>query len=65
MGLLRSAAQVVMAMSIVFLLLLVFALSFGDPGTSSYVTAQLAAIPIVLSLVASLAVLYTGWEPFP
>lgn len=64
MGFLRSAAQVVMAMSILFLLLLAFSLVMGEPGTGSYIVAQITLIPVVLSLIASLAVIYTGWEPF-
>lgn len=64
MGLLRSAARVIIAMDILFFLLLLFSLVFGEPGTGSYIVAQLTLIPVVLSFIASVAVVHTGWDPF-
>ena len=64
MGFLRSVSQVVLGVNILFLLLLGFSFVFIEPGTGPYVIAVLTLVPVVLSLIASLAVLYTGWEPF-
>ncbi|ELY92181.1 hypothetical protein [Natrialba taiwanensis] len=64
MGFLQAISQIVLGVNFVFLLLLGFSLVFGDPGTGPYVVAQLALIPVILSLAGSIAVLYTGWEPF-
>lgn len=64
MGLLRSAARVIIMMDILFFLLLLFSLVFGEPGTGSYIVAQLTLIPVVLSFIASVAVVRTGWDPF-
>lgn len=64
MGFLQAMSQVVMAISVVFFLLLAFSLVIGDPGTGSYVIAQLTLVPVVLLFVASVFVIYTGWEPF-
>lgn len=64
MGFLQSVAQVVLAMAILFFLLLAFSLVAGEPGTGAYIVAQLTLIPVVLSFIASVVVIYTGWEPF-
>lgn len=64
MGFLQSISQVVMAMAILFFVLLAFSLVVGEPGTGSYIVAQLTLIPVVLSFIASVIVIYTGWEPF-
>jgi len=64
MGLLRSAAKVILGVDILFLLLLAFSLYYLDPGTGPYVTAQLTLVPVVLSFVAAAIVIRTGWEPF-
>lgn len=64
MGFLQSVSQVVMAISVVFFLLLAFSLVAGEPGTGSYVVAQLTLVPVVALFVASVLVIYTGWEPF-
>jgi hypothetical protein len=64
MGLLRSAAKVILGVDILFLLLLAFSFYYLEPGTGSYVTAQLTLVPIVLSFVAAALVVRTGWEPF-
>lgn len=63
-GLLQHASRTVVALDILFLLLLGFSFVYLEPGTGSYVTAQLTLIPTVLTLVGGLAVLYTGWDPF-
>ncbi|WP_137290511.1 hypothetical protein [Natronorubrum halophilum] len=64
MGFLQSISQVVLGVNFLFLLLLGFSFVFLEPGTGPYVVAVLTLIPVVLSLVASVAVIYTGWEPF-
>lgn len=64
MGFLRSVSQIVLGVNILFLLLLGFSFAFIEPGTGSYVMAQLTLVPVVISLAASIAILYTGWEPF-
>ncbi|MFP8953490.1 hypothetical protein ACLI4Z_11020 [Natrialbaceae archaeon A-arb3/5] len=64
MGFLQDVSQLVLAINIVFLFLLVFSLLFVEPGTGAYVVAHLTLIPVVLSLIGSLAIIYTGWEPF-
>jgi hypothetical protein len=63
MGLLRSAAKVILGVDILFLLLLAFSFYYLEPGTGPYVTAQLTLVPSVLSFVAAAAVVRTGWEP--
>lgn len=64
MGLLRSAAKVILGVDILFLLLLAFSFYYLDPGTAPYVTAQLTLVPVALSFVAAAIVIRTGWEPF-
>lgn len=64
MGFLQTVSQVVLGVNILFLLLLGFSFAFIEPGTGPYVIAVLTLVPVVLSLVASVAVIYTGWEPF-
>ncbi|ELZ15424.1 MULTISPECIES: hypothetical protein [Haloterrigena] len=64
MGFLRSVSQVVLGVNFLFLVLLGFSFLFLEPGTGPYVVAVLTLIPVVLSLVASVAVIYTGWDPF-
>ncbi|WP_408960284.1 hypothetical protein [Natrinema sp. 74] len=64
MGFLQSMAQIVLATAVLFALLLVFSLLAGEPGTGPYVTAQLTLVPVVLSLITSILVIYTGWDPF-
>lgn len=64
MGFLQAISQVVLGVSILFLLLLGFSFAVVEPGTGPYIVALLTLIPVVLSLVASILVLRTGWEPF-
>ena len=64
MGFLQSVSQVVLGVNILFLLLLVFSFPFLEPGTGPFVVAVLTLVPVVLSLIGSIAVIYTGWEPF-
>lgn len=64
MGLLKSAAKVIIGVDILFLLLLAFSMWRLEPGTSSYVTAQLTLVPTLLTFVAALVVVRTEWEPF-
>lgn len=64
MGLLQSASRLLFGIDVLFLLLLGFSFIYIEPGTGPFVVATLTLVPIVLTLVGSLAVLYTGWEPF-
>ena len=64
MGFLQSVSQVVLGVNILFLLLLGFSFPFLEPGTGPFVVAVLTLVPVVLSLIGSVAVIYTGWEPF-
>lgn len=64
MGFLQAVSQVVLGVNFLFLVLLGFSFLFLDPGTGPFVIAVLTLIPVLLSLVASVAVIYTGWDPF-
>ncbi|MCU4742484.1 hypothetical protein OB955_12000 [Halobacteria archaeon AArc-m2/3/4] len=64
MGILRSASRTVVGVDVLILLLLAFTFLFVDPGTGAYVVATLTLVPTVLTFVAALLVLYTGWDPF-
>ncbi|WP_247004240.1 hypothetical protein [Halosolutus gelatinilyticus] len=64
MGFLKAASQLVLGVSILFLLLLGFSFLYLEPGSGPYVVAVLTLVPIVLSLGASIVILYTGWDPF-
>jgi uncharacterized integral membrane protein len=64
MGLLQAASKTALRISVLFLLLLAFSMANLDPNSSSYVTAQLTLIPVMLTLAGSIVVIYTGWEPF-
>ena len=64
MGLLRQASRTLLGVNILFLLLLGFSLRYLEPGTGSYVVAQLTLIPTVLTLAGSVFVIYTDWTPF-
>ena len=64
MGFLQSVSQVVLGVNFLFLILLGFSFLFLEPGSGPFVVAVLTLVPVVLSLVASVAVIYTGWEPF-
>ncbi|AEH38980.1 hypothetical protein [Halopiger xanaduensis] len=64
MGLLQSASRLLFGIDVLFLLLLGFSFIYIEPGTGPFVVATLTLVPIGLTLVGSLIVLYTGWEPF-
>lgn len=64
MGLLRTAAKTLVGIDVLFLLLLGFSFLYLEPGTKSYVVGQLTLVPIVLTLVASIGVMYLDWNPF-
>lgn len=48
----------------IMLLVLVASLPFNDPGTSTYVITQLAAIHVIAGIVLVSFLLYTDWDPF-
>lgn len=64
MGLLRSASRTIIGLDVLFLLLLGFSFLFVEPGSAAFVVAVLTVPPIVLTLIGSAVVLYTGWDPF-
>lgn len=64
MGLLKSMARMVIGFDILIFLLLGFSFVFIEPGTGSYVVAQLTLVPTILTFVASVIVVWTDWEPF-
>ncbi|WP_435361731.1 hypothetical protein [Haloarchaeobius sp. DFWS5] len=61
---LQSASKMIIGLDSTFLLLLGLSLLVIEPGSASYVVAQLALIPIVISMGASAAVIYFRWTPF-
>lgn len=61
---LQSASKMILGIDITFLLLLGLSFLVVEPGSESYVVAQLALIPIVISFVASAAVIHFRWTPF-
>lgn len=63
MGLLQAAAQLVLGVNMLFLLLLGFSVAFTEPGTGPRVVVQLTLVPVVGGLIGSLIVIYTGWDP--
>lgn len=64
MGLAQYISRLVLGIDMAFLLLLGFSFLYIEPGSGPYVVALLTLVPIVLTLVMSVVVLYTGWEPF-
>lgn len=64
MGLLQSASRLVFTIDVLFLLLLGLSFTYVEPGTGPFVVATLTLVPVVATLVGSLVVLYTGWDPF-
>lgn len=63
MGLLQSASKTILGIDILFLILLGFSFFYLEPGSGSYVIAQITLVPTVLTLFASVVVIYTGWDP--
>lgn len=64
MGFLQSVAHIAFGVNVLFLLLLGFSFLFLSPGSGTYVIATLTLVPILLTLAGSIAVIYTGWDPF-
>lgn len=64
MGLMQKASRTILGIDLLFILLLAFSFSFLEPGTGSYVVAQLTLVPVLLTAVVSVLILYTGWSPF-
>lgn len=64
MGLLRTAAKTIVGIDILFLLLLGFSFLYLKPGTKSYVVGQITLVPVALTLLASVVVVYFDWDPF-
>lgn len=64
MGLIQEASRTLLAMQLLFLLLLGFSFTYLEPGSDAYVVAVLTLIPVTLTLLASVIVIYTGWSPF-
>lgn len=64
MGIVQFASRLVLGIDVLFLLLLGFSFLYIEPGSGPYVAAILTVAPTVLTFVMSVAVLYTGWDPF-
>lgn len=63
MGLFRTTAKTIVGIDILFLLLLGFSFLYLEPGTKSYVVGQITLVPIALTLLASVIVIYFDWNP--
>ncbi|QLG28828.1 hypothetical protein HUG10_15325 [Halorarum halophilum] len=63
MGLLQAASRTILGIDILFLVLLGFCFLYLEPGSGSYVVAQLTLVPVALTFAASAVLLYTGWDP--
>lgn len=64
MGLLRTGARFVIVIDLMFFMLLAFSFLYIEPGTGSYVAAQLTLIPTVLTFLAAISILRSDWDPF-
>lgn len=64
MGFLRTAAKTIVGIDILFVILLGYSFLYLEPGTQSYVVAQITLVPIAATFVASLLVVYFDWDPF-
>ena len=54
----------ILALSLVMLLLLGWSFIYLEPGTPSYVIAQVSAVVVVSTIVGTLLALFSGWQPF-
>lgn len=63
MGFLQAAAQLVLSVNILFLLLLGFSLVFSQPGLGTRIVMLGTLIPVVGGLLGSLIIIHTGWDP--
>lgn len=61
---LQSASKMILGVDIAFLFLLGLSFAVLEPGSASYVVAQMALIPIMISFLASVVVIYLHWTPF-
>jgi hypothetical protein len=61
---LQSASKTILGIDLLFVILLVFSLLVVEPGTESYVVAQLALVPVVTTFLIGAAVIYFEWQPF-
>ena len=64
MGLLQIASRTIIGIDLLFLLLLGFSFLYIEPGTGTYTIAVVTLVPIALTFVAGIVILYTGWDPF-
>lgn len=64
MGVLQAASRTIVGIDVFFLILLGFSFLNLEPGTKSYVVAQITLVPVLLTLIASVLILYTEWTPF-
>lgn len=53
-----------LALSTAMLLLLGWSFLYLEPGTASYVIAQVSAIVLIVTAVGALVALRSDWEPF-
>ncbi|MFB6152517.1 MAG: hypothetical protein ABEJ40_11995 [Haloarculaceae archaeon] len=61
---LQSASRTILGVNILFLLLLGLSILVLEPGSASYVVAQLALIPVLITIGISAVVIYYRWSPF-
>lgn len=54
----------ILIFQVVLLLALAGTLPFNEPGTSTYVITQLAAIHIIAGMIIVSLLLWTDWDPF-
>lgn len=64
MNTLQTMSKTVLGIEILFLILLGFSFLVLEPGSASYVAAKLTLLPVLVTLAVTLAVLFTGWDPF-
>lgn len=63
MGLIQTASKTIIGIDILFALLLGFSFLYLEPGSGSYVVAQITLVPVVSTFVASVAIVYFEWDP--
>ncbi|MDJ1433628.1 hypothetical protein [Halostagnicola sp. A-GB9-2] len=64
MTLMQSVCKTMITLDILFALLLAFSYPHLDPGSGSYVVAQLTLVPVLLTFCVSCLILYFEWDPF-
>lgn len=63
MGLLQDVSRKLIPIEFLFLVLLAFSFTYLEPGSEGFVVAVLTLIPVTLTLLGSIVVIYIGWSP--